>query len=170
MVEKTPKMYEVLTKVSEEDTVEYGENMCYIPVRFDTGLGRGIYRQYAIDSSQCRMLMEEVCRDSDYINWKYGFLNIKEKYSGNFTLSNSLMDEQIIKKGEKEEFLENLRKDIKDANAETFTALPCALLYLTMEFCRQHRIRKTWYLEKHLVSFIAEVCISIRSSEEPLHF
>ena len=129
VVEKTPKMYEVLRKVSEEDTVEYSENMCYIPVRFDTGLGRKIYRQYAIDSSQCRMLMEEVCRDSDYINWKYGFLNIEEKYSGNFTLSNSLMDEQIIKKGEKEEFLENLRKDIKDANAETFTALPCALLY-----------------------------------------
>lgn len=133
VVEKTPKMYEILKKASKEDIPKYGEKVCYIPVRFETGLGRKIYRQYTMDSSQCRMLVEEVYKDSDYIDRKYGFLNIEEKYAGNFILSNDFMNDQIIKNGEKEELLENLKKDIKDVDAKTFTGLPCGLLYYNYE-------------------------------------
>ena len=73
--------------------------------------------------------MEEVHKDSDYIAWKYGFLDVGEKYKNSFTLAGGAMEDEFIKKSEKAEFLENLRKDLKDADVKTFTELPCSLLY-----------------------------------------
>lgn len=133
-IEKTPKMYEILEKIAREKPEQQSENGYYLPVRFETGFGNQIYRQYRIDHSQCRALMEEVHKDSDYIAWKYGFLDIEEKYAETFMLADGVLEDQIIKKGEKAELLENLRKDIKDADAKIFTGLPCGILYYDYGF------------------------------------
>ncbi|MDO4601263.1 MAG: DUF6449 domain-containing protein [Eubacteriales bacterium] len=129
IIEKTPEMYEILTKIAREEPLKKGEDGCYLPVRFETGFGRKIYRQYTIDSSQCRALMEEVHKDSDYIAWKYGFLDVGENYKSSFTLTGGSAEVEIIKENEEAEFLENLRKDLKDADSKTFTELPCSQLY-----------------------------------------
>lgn len=129
IIEKTPEMYEILTKMVREEPLKKGEDGCYLPVRFETGFGRKIYRQYTIDSSQCRALMEEVHKDSDYIAWKYGFLDVGENYKSSFTLTGGSAEVEIIKENEEAEFLENLRKDLKDADSKTFTELPCSQLY-----------------------------------------
>ncbi|MBS5198203.1 MAG: hypothetical protein KHY93_13870 [Clostridiales bacterium] len=128
-IEKTPEMYEILEKIVREEPLKERQDGCYLPVRFETASGRRIYRRYTIKRSQCRELMEEVHKDSDYIAWKYGFLDVGEKYKNSFTLAGGAMEDEFIKKSEKAEFLENLRKDLKDVDAKTFTELPCSLLY-----------------------------------------
>lgn len=128
-IEKTPEMYEILKKIVREEPLKESEDGCYLPVRFETGFGRRIYRHYTIERSQCRALMEEIHKDPDYIAWKYGFLDVGEKYKNSFTLAGGTVEDELMKESEKAEFLENLRKDLKDADAKTFTELPCSLLY-----------------------------------------
>lgn len=129
IVEKTQKMYELLGEISSQET-EPGEESrdYYLPIEYTTGFGRKIYREYKIDSRQCKELMEEIYRDKKFISWKYGFLDMEEKYAENFTLSKGTYEDDEIKQSDRSALLQNLREDIKEADAKTFTELPCALL------------------------------------------
>lgn len=123
------KLYQVLKKIgveNERDGVIYN-----VPVKYHTKSGKDIYRNYKVNSSESKELMELVYRDKEYIDEKYSFLKIDRKYLEYMNLSGEQYDGIAVR--ETKEFLENLKKDVEEADEKVMMEKPCLMLQYAYE-------------------------------------
>lgn len=123
------KLYQVLKKIGGEK--EQGGIIYNVPVKYHTKSGKDIYRNYRVNSSASRELMELVYRDKGYIDEKYSFLKIDRKYLEYMNLSGEQYDGIAIR--ETKEFLENLKKDVEEADEKIMMEKPCLTLQYAYE-------------------------------------
>ncbi len=129
----------IKNNVGKEDMEESGRMVTF---GFTMNSGTTIYRNYIVDSQILKDILQAAYREGDYKKDRYSILNIESKYL--FSITGIFGDGVYTTLWERDkekrtEFLEALRQDILEADAEVLTGQPCGKLYLSFGQIPQER-------------------------------
>ena len=129
----------IKNNVGKEDLEESGRMVTF---GFTMNFGTTIYRNYIVDSQILKDILQAAYREGDYKKDRYSILNIESKYL--FSITGIFGDGVYTTLWERDkekrtEFLEALRQDILEADAEVLTGQPCGKLYLSFGQIPQER-------------------------------
>ncbi len=134
------KTYKSIEKNADRADLEESGNM--VIFGFTMKSGTTIYRKYLIDSGIIKDILQAAYRDGDYKKDRFSILNVDSKYLYSITgmfgdgIYTTLWEKDKEKRAE---FLEALRQDIMEADAEVLTGQTCGKLYLSFAQIPQER-------------------------------
>lgn len=115
---------------------KYHEVAYMVPVKYVLKSGKVVYRQYQAEIPELHSLIKACYEEGTLKERRFSFLNVEDKYlqwiRGTFCDGESY----VLFQDDRDKvtaLLEALKKDVEEADADTFTGKPCASLYLEYE-------------------------------------
>ena len=134
------RTYKKISAYSEKTNLEdIGTTVVF---GFTLKSGTTVYRKYFMDSGLVKEILQAAYREGDYKKDRFSILNIEPKYLFSITgmfgdgVYTTLWERDREKR---EEFLEALRQDVMEADADVLTGTPCGKIYVSFAQIPQER-------------------------------